>query len=832
MSVGSQSLEEKHQYFQQLDTLLGKGAYDADVSSDEDALDQEEEAFRKKCRGFRNKVSVNIGTPPNTSQPSSQPQERQPQSSSQSSQRGSRPTPGILPERVVSAPLPTTIKATPASEHLRRRAPETIDLTTSFVEETPIPVPESVAPAAKICGLQRSETTPLPRKRAFPSLGQENSPSIPLEMKKRKRTDQIRLVPEAQRIFSGLKFFYIPDNDIAPVRRARIRKAREHGVSWTRDLREATHVVVDKHLKYSDIEVILKDGKACEDAIIVNDEFPLDCISFRHMLNPGQAKYQVTGDPARETGGKATIPGADSTPKKESLPLKPPPANAKRWDHLPNFGTPSQDSSTTPAEDPGSGAQLVPPEHIIISDDSQPILVPSSVETSMIMPQTKEVEKGSQPGRDMVGDELSGYINMMQEYRGLPLDDDHDDGDVQSLAGATAVSSESENEGDKGSGSEEESRRKTRSSKRAKKSLKFEERFACNQAGPKDKADTGPNARTIEILQQMCTYYSRMNDTWRTLSYRKAIRTLQRQEVKIRTAEEAMMLPNIGERLAQKIEEIVTTDRLQRLEYAQLEPLDGALQLFLNIYGVGLSQANRWIAKGYRTLDDLREKAKLSMNQRIGVDHYDDLNTRIPRREVEALGDFIKKAANRIDPGVELIVGGSYRRGADSSGDIDLIVTKAGTKSTADLAPFLARLVAKLEEENCLVATLAASHSRTDPSKWHGCCVLPPTPSINVDPVTKAYRGIWRRIDFLLVPESEIGAALIYFTGNDIFNRSMRLLASKKGMRLNQRGLFDGALRGPSRQKITEGKLVEGRNEKRIFEILGVKWREPHERWC
>ena len=94
------------------------------------------------------------------------------------------------------------------------------------------------------------------------------------------------------------------------------------------------------------------------------------------------------------------------------------------------------------------------------------------------------------------------------------------------------------------------------------------------------------------------------------------------------------------------------------------------------------------------------------------------------------------------------------------------------------------------------------------------------------------YRPVWRRIDLLLVPESQFGAALLYFTGNDIFNRSMRLLASKKGMNLNQRGLYDNVQRGPGRIKLNKGDFLEGRDEKKIFELLGVKWREPHERWC
>lgn len=73
---------------------------------------------------------------------------------------------------------------------------------------------------------------------------------------------------------------------------------------------------------------------------------------------------------------------------------------------------------------------------------------------------------------------------------------------------------------------------------------------------------------------------------------------------------------------------------------------------------------------------------------------------------------------------------------------------------------------------------------------------------------------------------------MIYFTGNDIFNRSIRLLASQKQMRLNQRGLYKYVMRGYKRERLTEGVLVEGKSEKKIFEILGVQWREPHERWC
>jgi DNA polymerase lambda/DNA polymerase IV len=436
-------------------------------------------------------------------------------------------------------------------------------------------------------------------------------------------------------------------------------------------------------------------------------------------------------------------------------------------------------------------------------------------------------------------DELSEYIDLLQQYKDLPLDAEEDD--LQAVKDAQEAVSDSEIE-EEGSADERAHKRTAQVRRAVQKKIAYEERFACNRGGTKDKSPDAhsPNAKTIEVLQKMCDYYTRINDTWRTIAYRKAINTLRRQTTKITSEEEAYRLPNIGRRLAAKIEEIACTNKLRRLEYANDEPLDQVLETFLKIYDVGTSRANKWISQGFRTLDDLREKADLTTNQLIGIERYDDLNTRIPRDEITALFAYVRRETAQLDPDVELLVGGSYRRGSDNSGDMDIIVTRKGTTSPGDLVPFLEELVAILTRKGFLVATLAALHGsrpgKDGPgSKWHGCCVLPQESTSTAgdgDSTAPPRRQIWRRIDFLLVPESQYGAALVYFTGNDIFNRSMRLLASRKGMRLNQRGLYKEVMRGKNRVKVTEGELLEGRDEKRIFELLGVKWREPSERWC
>lgn len=784
-------LEDKVKYFRELDRA--RGVKTAAVGDDsDDSLGEEEAAIREESRRFHSKSSTRSATPSRSAQ--QQPVTKTP--------HPAQSRPGGPHKRVASASLPVAVKATPTSEHHRRHTARNPTPNTSFVAETPIPVPDSVVGAR--CNIpRRSEATPLPLKRRFSASGTDNSPSVALAAKKRKRAE-VKMVPEKDRVLSSLRLFYIPDDDVAPARRARITKAREYGACWTRALSEATHVVVDTQLGYADIKGILGGLPTGSEAVVVGEDYPLDCIKFRRVLNPSQVRYQVAGWPAQAEDAVLS-----EKVGKENLPLKALPANSKRWNHVPIPATPSQRSVASQKGTDGNEPPAEPSQRVIsVSDSSQ---------QSQVQDQPDARGDEAEPKPDAFGDELSDYINLMQEYRALPLDEEHDD-DLRSTG--TAPTSLSSSDYHPSSDDEHHSSEDDRHSKPSKKKIAYEKRFACHQGGTQTPTSPSPNARTIEILQQMCTYYSRMDDHWRTISYRKAIKTLQRQPHHIRTASEARMLPGIGERLAQKIEEIATTDRLRRLENANAEPLDKVLQLFLGVYGAGLVQAGRWVARGFRTLDDLLEKADLTRNQRIGVERYKDLNTRIPRAEISALGDIVKSAATEIDPSVQVIIGGSYRRGGESSGDIDFVLTKEGTSSPAELTPFLAQLIQKLQDDGFLVATLAASSS-TDGSKWHGCCVLPSSPI-----------PIWRRVDFLVVPGTELGAAILYFTGNDIFNRSMRLLAAKKGMRLNQRGLYEGVMRGPGRRKVTEGRLVEAECERRIFEVLGVKWREPWERWC
>ncbi|CAL3964212.1 unnamed protein product [Diplocarpon coronariae] len=616
-----------------------------------------------------------------------------------------------------------------------------------------------------------------------------------------------KLAPEGQRGLQEMVIYYIPPDVKVPARGMRIENALKLGATWTQEwTADVTHVIVEKSPGYNYQYVMNHLSKSIrfdrfpEGVALVCDPFLSDCLGRKCILEDlSPKKYWVPGDPARHIevsklvatsshNSDTSLQLNSAKPQKEDIVFE----NMKKS----QIQYSTQDRPSVDQNTPMAPVSLIP-EYATEAESRETL--------GYSPPATRSI------GRR--GDTLGEFIDMARRLEYLPLDDDEDDeGDSWSPSRDDPVVS---------GGEEEKQARskypKNKFSKFGKKGGLHRKQLSRMCGGTGITLEDNPNRQTIEILGEMSAYYERIRDQWRTMAYKKAVGTLKELSVKVSRYEDAIQLPWVGHRLALKIEEIAITGHLQRLDNVVLDPRDKFLQLFLKIYGCGPGQADKWIRAGCKTLDDLRALPNLHKNQKIGIEHYDDFTTPIPRDEVTALGDIVKKVAHEVDPLLETIIGGSYRRGASNSGDIDFIITKRGTNSSIELLPLLDKLVDHLTRDGFLVCPLAVP--RQSGSKWHGACKLPGNP-------------IWRRIDFLVVPQTEFGAALLYFTGDDIFNRSMRLLASKKGMRLNQRGLYADVTRGPGREKVNEGYLVEGADERAIFDALGVSWRPPRERIC
>lgn len=191
----------------------------------------------------------------------------------------------------------------------------------------------------------------------------------------------------------------------------------------------------------------------------------------------------------------------------------------------------------------------------------------------------------------------------------------------------------------------------------------------------------------------------------------------------------------------------------------------------------------------------------------------------------------VKESALRLHPDIDVQVTGSYRRGQQDCGDVDIVVTRPNINNGDELFLIMEHILTDLIQQDFLVDHLSKpSYDESMANapkhfKYMGVCRLP-TESGGSTPYPH------RHIDILVVPYDHHGAVLLYFTGNDICNRSMRFLAQKRGMSLSDKGLFVNVIRDRKRNKLSKGQWVAGRTEKEVFDYLNIAYLEPHEREC
>lgn len=338
---------------------------------------------------------------------------------------------------------------------------------------------------------------------------------------------------------------------------------------------------------------------------------------------------------------------------------------------------------------------------------------------------------------------------------------------------------------------------------------KLSKNLVCAQASTSNQQNH--NQFITEKLQILATSYVNSKDQWRALGYKKAIASVKNYHKKLETWEECSNLPFVGERLAKKIWEIVETGHLRRLDH--VDPKQEAINLFAGVWGAGPTTAEAWVSQGLKTLEDLKNHGKLTRQQEIGLKYYDEFLERMPREEAGQIEEVVKNAALEINPGLEAFACGSYRRGKPTCGDVDVIVSHPDGKSHEGV---MTKLLDSLKSSGFLTDDLTFAENG-EHRKYLGVCKLPGENTKH------------RRLDIIVVPYNEWACSLLYFTGSDYFNRSMRLLAKNNGMSLSEHSLNTGVVRKGG-EKIFEGTPLPVFSEKDVFDYLGLEYREPHER--
>lgn len=266
--------------------------------------------------------------------------------------------------------------------------------------------------------------------------------------------------------------------------------------------------------------------------------------------------------------------------------------------------------------------------------------------------------------------------------------------------------------------------------------------------------------------------------------------------------------------ILQKIDTILKTGTVDDLP-VELESI--AVENFSKIPGIGPSGAAK-LYKDYNisTISELKElysknKKVLNDKQVIGLIHYEDLQKRIPRSEMNIWNDILIDIFNKTTTKNGTIqLAGSYRREKQDSGDIDVLI------STPEYDP-------KLMDNyyNNLIKEGIISKKNTI-SKGN----------IKIMAVGKIDE-YYRHIDIFYYTKEVYPFALLFTTGSKEFNTDMRIHSLKSGFSLSERNLRHGSASGrpvSEEEYLTKIKKESPETEEDIFNFLNYKYVSPKNR--
>jgi DNA polymerase (family X) len=180
--------------------------------------------------------------------------------------------------------------------------------------------------------------------------------------------------------------------------------------------------------------------------------------------------------------------------------------------------------------------------------------------------------------------------------------------------------------------------------------------------------------------------------------------------------------------------------------------------------------------------------ARSEANILKGIERRRQQGTRRPVAEVRPLVDAVTEALGRV-AGVDAVsVAGSLRRMRDTVADIDIVV------ATADAAAVMEALAALPQVAQVL------SRGPTRASVLLGRAAI--------------------QCDVRVVEPASYGAALQYFTGSKDHNVRLREIAVRRGLRINEYGVYDVAA-------APEGPRIGGATEEEVYGAVGLPWIPP-----
>ena len=258
-------------------------------------------------------------------------------------------------------------------------------------------------------------------------------------------------------------------------------------------------------------------------------------------------------------------------------------------------------------------------------------------------------------------------------------------------------------------------------------------------------------------------------------------------------------IDGIGPGSAKRIAEYLETGRIAEHDELMGRIPPGLLEL-LDVQGLGPKKvAVLWNEAGVEDLDSLKQKLegdaladlpgfgrKTIENLRRNVAFIEQAGQRHRLGDALPLAVWIARELAGAKDVEQAQYAGSLRRGRDTIGDIDIVVSFKGR----DRQP----LIEKFKGLEVVAEVLMSGQAKT---------------SIRT--------GDGMQVDLRIVEPKQFGAALMYFTGSKEHNVELRERAQKMGMTLNEYALT----------RIEDEKVVASKTEQEIYKALKLAWIPP-----
>lgn len=299
---------------------------------------------------------------------------------------------------------------------------------------------------------------------------------------------------------------------------------------------------------------------------------------------------------------------------------------------------------------------------------------------------------------------------------------------------------------------------------------------------------------------------------FRVRSYREAARTVGTQSESMKSLiqeEDITELSGIGESMRDHIREIIKTGTMEQFEDLKREMPETLVEL-IQIPGIGPKKTKAlWQELEIETLDDLEqaaEKGQIAEVEGFGQKTQENILEGIQtQREFQGrhlLSDadqFVKPLREYLEgaPGLNrLEIAGSYRRRAETVGDIDLLAIASEASGVMD----------HFTTYEKVEVVQSAGETR-------GTVVLDSS----------------LQVDLRIVESGSFGSAFVYFTGSKQHGIHLRQRGIDRGLRVSEYGVFkvEEGEEAEDQSDPWSGEFIAGENEQEVYRALDLPWIPP-----